>query len=307
MKNLLITHTDLDGISPIILLNLSKEKFDYKSIEIETIDETFDLLFSSKEIFSYEQIYITDLTLTNHVYDLLNNANLNVLVFDHHISHIFANKYPYVTVKTELNGILTCGTELFYLYLLDKYPDIYNRPIIKDYVNLVREKDNYTFTSEKPKELEMLMAVYGRVDYIKSITRRLKKDTPTLNFTTFETRYLKVTAEAKRRYIYNKEQSMKTYLINNNKFGIVFAERYQDDIGNSLSTKHPDYAGIIIINASNGISYRTTREDFNLAEFASLYNGGGHPKASGSSITDAERDTFIKQYFKDAKEIKEES
>lgn len=307
MKNLLITHTDLDGISPIILLSLSKEKFEYKAIEIETVDETFNLLFDTKEIFNYDQIYITDLTLTNHVYDLLNNSNLKVLVFDHHVSHLFANEYEYVTVKTELNGQKTCGTELFYLYLLDKYPEVYNRPIIKDYVNLVREKDNYEMTSEKPKEVEMLMTVYGRPTFIKSITRRLKKDKSELTFTAFEKRYLTVTAEARRRYIYVKELSMKKYLIENKKLGIVFAEKYQDDIGNQLSTKHPELDGIVIINASNGISYRTTREDVDLASFAAIYGGGGHLKASGSSITDAERDAFIKRYFKDAKELKEES
>ena len=307
MKNLLITHTDLDGISPIILLNLSKEKFEYKSIEIETVDETFNLLFDTKEIYDYDQIYITDLTLTNHVYDLLNNSNLKVLVFDHHVSHLFANNYDYVTVKPEINGIKTCGTELFYLYLLEKYPDIYNKPIIKDYVNLVREKDNYEMTSEKPKEVEMLMTVYGRPTFIKSFTRRLKKDKPELTFTAFERRYLDITAEARRRYLYVKELSMKIYLIDNKKFGVVFAEKYQDDIGNSMSTKHPELDGIIIINASNGISYRTTREDVDLANFASHYGGGGHLKASGSTITDDDRDAFIKRIFNDAKELKEES
>ena len=41
MKDLLITHTDLDGISPIILMNLTKRKFDFKSIEINEIESTF--------------------------------------------------------------------------------------------------------------------------------------------------------------------------------------------------------------------------------------------------------------------------
>ena len=60
MKNLLITHNDLDGISPIILLNLSKEKFDYKSIDISDVDKTFNDLFNSGDINKYDQIYIVE-------------------------------------------------------------------------------------------------------------------------------------------------------------------------------------------------------------------------------------------------------
>ena len=36
-KTLLITHVDLDGVSPIILLNLTGVKFEYKSVEIVNI------------------------------------------------------------------------------------------------------------------------------------------------------------------------------------------------------------------------------------------------------------------------------
>ena len=41
-KDLLITHTDLDGISPIILLNLTNRIFEYKNIEIHEVNDTFN-------------------------------------------------------------------------------------------------------------------------------------------------------------------------------------------------------------------------------------------------------------------------
>ena len=34
MKKYLITHTDLDGVSPIILLGLTNESFDYKCVDL---------------------------------------------------------------------------------------------------------------------------------------------------------------------------------------------------------------------------------------------------------------------------------
>ena len=70
MKNLLITHNDLDGISPIILLKLTNQKFEYHSIEISDIEKTFEELFKN-DITKYDQIYITDLTVPKSVYEEL--------------------------------------------------------------------------------------------------------------------------------------------------------------------------------------------------------------------------------------------
>ena len=307
MKALLVTHNDLDGISPIILLNLSKEKFEYKSIDIADVDRTFDELFESGDINKYNQLYVVDLTLTEHVYDLLTKEKRNVLVFDHHESHKFANKYDFVNVTVDINGVLTCGTELFYLYLLKKYPSIYDNNKIKEFVKLVREKDTYVFTSEMPKELELLQLFYGRNQFIKLFTKRLRSKKEVFNFTTFEKRYLEVIEDDRKRYIRSKALSMKKYVVKDKKFGIVFADKYKDDVGNELAIKNPDLDGILIINMAKSISYRTIKSDINLNEFASVYGGGGHQKAAGSFITTKDREAFLKYYFKDIKEIKEES
>ena len=62
MKDLIITHTDLDGVSPIILYSLTGNKFDYYNIEIADIMDTFKELFATN-IKEYRNIYITDLSL----------------------------------------------------------------------------------------------------------------------------------------------------------------------------------------------------------------------------------------------------
>ena len=128
---LLITHTDLDGISPIILMNLIEADFEYKSVDIKDLDQTFDELYETEEIKNYKNIYVVDLSLTEHIYNLLKeHEQNNILVFDHHATHLFANEYQFVTVAVELNGRKTCGTELFYNHLvktnqiLDKNFDI---------------------------------------------------------------------------------------------------------------------------------------------------------------------------------------
>ena len=55
-KTLLITHTDLDGVSPIILLNLTGIDFEYKNIEISEVNDTFNEIFESNLILHLIQI-----------------------------------------------------------------------------------------------------------------------------------------------------------------------------------------------------------------------------------------------------------
>ena len=43
--DLLITHTDLDGISPIILMNLTGRKFEFRNVEINERCSLKDILF----------------------------------------------------------------------------------------------------------------------------------------------------------------------------------------------------------------------------------------------------------------------
>lgn len=303
MKDLLITHTDLDGISPIILLNLAGRTFDYKSIEISEVEETFNELFQT-DLSIYENIYITDLTLPQSVYDYINENNIKIKVFDHHETHLYANEYDYTTIKINLNGQLTCGTELFYLYLKDIYKEL-DAPLIKDYVNLVREIDTYQLTSDKPKHLVLLCDTYGKADFIKSLTKRLKKDRTTFEFTAFEKRFIKIKADELLRYMQKMEKKMLTCQIDNRKCGVVFAESNKSELGNYLSNKYPELDLIILIDASSRISYRTSKDDIKVNEFASTYGGGGHQKASGSAFTDKERLQILSNYFKDVKQLED--
>lgn len=298
MNALLVTHVDLDGISPVILLNLTGIMFKYKTLEINEIDDYFDKLFL-EEIDTYSNIYVVDLTLTKHVYDLINSKKLNIKVFDHHESHLFANIYDYVNVSVNLNNQPTCGTELFYNYLVNIYP-VLNKSIIKHYVKLVKELDTFTFTDEMPRELDIIRSSIGNNEFIKSITKRLKKDKELLEFTAFEKRLLKIKKMEEDNYIRHREESMKRFKIDNMICAIVFAEKYKSDLGNYLATKYNDIDAVIIIDASKSISYRAYKDEVNLTILAEKNNGGGHKHASGSPISDEQREEIVKLLFENS-------
>lgn len=198
MKKYLITHTDLDGVSPIILLGLTNESFDYKCVDIKDLPNLMEEL-KTTDLSLYDEMYFTDLSLTEEMYGDLLSLNKPIKVFDHHETHLFANKYEFATVKVDLNNRKTCGTELFYEYLKEKYPEL-NKDNIKTYVEYVRELDTFAFTSDIPKQIDMIKESMDRYDFIKSMIRRLKKDKP-FNFTTFEKRYIKLRTEELDRYI----------------------------------------------------------------------------------------------------------
>ena len=304
MKDLLITHTDMDGISPIILMNLTNRKFEYKSIEINEVEKTFEELLES-DLSIYENIYVTDLTIPESIYEKLKDYN-NIKVFDHHETHLYANKYPFAKVKIEDNGRLTCGTELFYNYLKDIYKEL-DTPLIRHYVDLVRQNDTWDYTDlEFAKKVGSLPFLYGKIDFIKSITKRLKKEKEKFELTAFEKRYTKIQEQELERYLKSKEKYLKKYIINNYKVGVVFAENNISELGNYLSLTYPDLDLIAIIKNCEKISYRTRHDNVRCNDFAAIYNGGGHQKASGSGMSEEDRQHIIEYYFKDVKRLENE-
>lgn len=300
MKKYLITHTDLDGVSPIILLSLTSELFDYKCVDIKDLTSLMEEL-KTADLSIYDELYFTDLSLTEEMYEVLLSLNKPIKVFDHHETHLFANKYEFVTVKVDLNGRKTCGTELFYEYLKEKYPEL-NKENIKTYVEYVRELDTFTFTSDIPKQIDMIKESMDRCEFIKSIVRRLKKDKP-FTFTAFEKKYIKLRSEELDRYIKKKEKGMQRFLIKGLRCAVVFAETNKSFIGDYISQKYDDIDLVILIDASSRISYRTNKENVNVADFAANFGGGGHRCASGSKFDDQDRSNILKAYFEDVKEL----
>ena len=81
--------------------------------------------------------------------------------------------------------------------------------------------------------------------------------------------------------------------------GFVFADRYVSELGNRLCKMHPeiDYVAMIDIDGCT-VSYRTVKEDIDLGKnVASLFGGGGHPKAAGSEFSQSIKLKVIDEIF----------
>ena len=79
----------------------------------------------------------------------------------------------------------------------------------------------------------------------------------------------------------------------------VFADRFVSELGNKLCKMHPeiDFVAMIDIDGCT-VSYRTVKEDIDLGkDVASLFGGGGHPKAAGSEFGQSIKLKIIGEIF----------
>ena len=78
MKDLLISHiSDIDGVSPVILLKLTKVEFDYILKEPHEMDEFVEELLK-EDLNSYQNIYITDLALSENFYKKIKKVAMHI-------------------------------------------------------------------------------------------------------------------------------------------------------------------------------------------------------------------------------------
>ena len=95
-------------------------------------------------------------------------------------------------------------TELFFEYLKTIYKEL-DKPIVQDYVDQVRQLDTFTFETDLPRHIETIRETIGKLDFIKSFTKRLKKD-----------RYFTLMEQQIRiAYSKNKELEQTTFTIKN--------------------------------------------------------------------------------------------
>lgn len=294
----LFTHTDLDGIGCAILAKIIFNNLDIEYCGYDSINRKVDNFLESNK--DYDICFITDISVSNDIAKKVNNmlgSNENrfkqVYLLDHHNTALSLNKYNWCTVIEEIDGIKTCGTSLFYQFLSNHYnfPDQLRKNIIK-FVNIVRNYDTWAWKDLDEyglisKKLNDLLKIYGRDAFIENVISKITSSNDIVFFNMMEKELLESRQKEINEYIKEKDLQLITQTNFGYKYGIVFADRFISELGNTLCILHPEIDFIAIIDMGNmAVSYRTIRDDINLGtEIASLYGGGGHPKAAGSKLT----------------------
>ena len=184
-KVIIFSHeSDIDGMGGVILGKLAFNNIQYVlSPGVVDLENKFRKMLEGKSLYQYDKIYITDLALSNPSLEMVSKDSIlskKVLIFDHHASSIKEGLGIYDFTKImekDENGLLRCGTDLFYDYLFNN-GYLTKSPKLDTFVELTRLEDSWEWKKEgskgiKAHDLAILYNSIGIEKYIESMYQKL--------------------------------------------------------------------------------------------------------------------------------------
>lgn len=290
-KVLVISHEDdIDGLGGVILGYLAFKDIDYMLIHVKEQTEIVDFVKNS----NYEKVFITDLGLEDKIADEINELGMNILHFDHHETNVYASKYAFSTVEIQRNGISTCGTELFYLYLKENNL-LKDNALIKRFVEDTRAYDNWDWVKNnnvEANDLNKLFGIVGIDTYISKMVDKLRNNNKDI-FDETDKYLIELNTQEENELIELSDKSLIIREKDGLKFGIVFGNKFLSIIGNTLCNRHPELDYMLLIDPlEKKVSLRSVRID--VSKVAESYGGGGHKYAAGFSLNEEKFKSLLK-------------
>lgn len=290
-KVLVISHEDdIDGLGGVILGYLAFKDIDYMLIHVKEQTEIVDFVKNS----NYEKVFITDLGLEDKIADEINELGMDILHFDHHETNVYASKYAFSTVEIQRNGISTCGTELFYLYLKENNL-LKDNALIKRFVEDTRAYDNWDWVKNnnvEANDLNKLFGIVGIDTYISKMVDKLRNNNKDI-FDETDKYLIELNTQEENKLIELSDKSLIIREKDGLKFGIVFGNKFLSIIGNTLCNRHPELDYMLLIDPLEmKVSLRSVRID--VSKVAESYGGGGHKYAAGFSLNEEKFKSLLK-------------
>ena len=303
MKILLFTHkNDIDGMGNVILSKLAFNNVDYILCGTFNLQQKVNEFITTKRIYEYENIFITDLCLNEELLSLINKDEKlegKIQIIDHHKTYDNEKytRYPFVKVKIKNDKGLCCGTSLFYEYLIENNFLTENN-IINEFVELTRLHDTWEwkniYNNEKARDLAILFDSLGHEGYINFIYEKLNTEKE-FNFNNIETILIN-----NKKLVIN--DAIEGYLKNiyyreilGMKAGIIFINyEFRNEIAEYLRENKYDIDFVMMISLDRGVvSYRSTKENVSVRKVAEYFNGKGHDAAATNPITLESKEKII--------------
>lgn len=290
-KVLVISHEDdIDGLGGVILGYLAFKDIDYMLIHVKEQTEIVDFVKNS----NYEKVFITDLGLEDKIADEINELGMDILHFDHHETNVYASKYAFSTVEIQRNGISTCGTELFYLYLKENNL-LKDNALIKRFVEDTRAYDTWDWVKNnnvEANDLNKLFSIVGIDTYISKMVDKLRNNNKDI-FDETDKYLIELNTQEENELIELSDKSLIIREKDGLKFGIVFGNKFLSIIGNTLCNRHPELDYMLLIDPlEKKVSLRSVRID--VSKVAESYGGGGHKYAAGFSLNEEKFKSLLK-------------
>lgn len=303
--NHLYTHNDLDGVGCGILAKLAfGESVQVRYNSISSLDNQLGQYLEKLPLSQNEDnLYITDMSPDDEMAERLNEQvklGAKVRLIDHHKTANHFNEYNWATVRVEYeNGKLASATSLFYDYL-KTHQLIVVKSAIDEFVELVRQYDTWEWdvnNNHQAKRLNDLFFLLSIDEFEEKMFKRLQEQEH-FEFDEFERKLLEMEEGKIERYIRRKKRELIQTFIGDYCVGIVHAESYHSELGNELGKENPHLDYIALLNmGGKRIGYRTIHDHVDVSKVAEQFGGGGHAKASGSSMSKQAYSLYVENIF----------
>ena len=292
MKRLLFTHgADIDGMGNAILAKLAFENIDIiYARNVSDLETKFLNEYNSGNLYNYDIVYITDLSLKKEIADKVYNDDKlkdKLYIFDHHETALASglNEYNNTNVHVELNGIKTCGTELYYNYLKDN-GYLEDSTAISEFVEKVRREDNWEWEKYNDifaHDLAILFNAIGINRFVDSMVALLKEEKDSFELNENLSNEVNNKKEKIKLAIESSKRFVRKELIDGIKTLIVFITyEYRNDVADYFKKNNDiDYDVVAMIALDNDqISIRSLKSNNYARILAEKYGGGGHDTAA---------------------------
>lgn len=298
MKILLFTHEqDIDGMGNIILAKQAFKNLDYITCQTFEVNKKVQETIDNKSIYNYDFIYVTDICIKEPLLTFINNnENLKnkLLIFDHHKSEIEEgnNKYNFVNIIVENEKGKTCGTSLFYNYLIQNNL-LSPTPVLDELVELTRQHDTWEWkekfnNNEKARNLYILYEKLGYKNYIKTMTKIVETKS-SIELGIEELSLIKefknelsiaLNKMIQNMIIHNLTIDNTTYIIGFTKGLYKYRNELSEFIIENGNRKNLDMVGIIMEDTPT-VSYRKVK-NIDTSKVATYFGGKGHKGAASN-------------------------
>lgn len=158
-----LTHYDLDGIvSHMILSHLTKDVRFFATTYGKRMNNTIESMLDLAEQECPKGIIVTDLSLTEEQFNILNDSKIPFLIFDHH-----QNSLQYIGKKKGLISEEKCGSALVFDYYDEKLKKLSIYEDLKRLVYLTNDYDMWYLSDKKSYYLNLLFWRYKEKKFVK--------------------------------------------------------------------------------------------------------------------------------------------
>ena len=310
MRELLVTHDDLDGAGCRVIYEVAHENFkkgvDYSvvNVAIPDIQQAInDRLMDGTIVPNETFITFADLCPKEETLLDLQDKGINFVVYDHHSTATWANeKFPEdcnVIVADE-DGVLEAGTSLLFKAISIRYP------LASKFAECVRYYDTYLWKNLgllEPKQMQTLFYLLGMDRFCNMYVERIINSSEGTDlFDHTHMAFISARLEAEQKSIDTFITESKVYEF------VIEPEGYRcamtiggsgvniSELANQWLIAHPEFdCFAIYLPNYPSISFRSVKDDVNVAQLCKRLGGGGHPKAAGVSLS-TDTTTHVYEY-----------